>query len=190
MLRLLIRKTISFFRRVSDKIFSDLRRRIAVYANTGVQIDSSCLIREGVKIVCTDGGKLKIGTNTDIGRNVELVVRGGCLIIGNNVCLGVGSVLVSSLEIHVGDDTLIAEYVVIRDQDHEIQPRPIRRNGSVKSPIKIGSDCWLGAKVTVLRGSTIGNGAVIGAHSLVRGEVDAFSLAVGTPAKVVKQFLI
>jgi acetyltransferase-like isoleucine patch superfamily enzyme len=53
-------------------------------------------------------------------------------------------------------------------------------------PVTIGSDAWLGAKVTVLRGATIGDGAVVGANAVVRGLVPARSVAVGIPARVVR----
>ena len=54
------------------------------------------------------------------------------------------------------------------------------------APVTIGRDCWLGSKSTVLRGSTIGDGAVIGAHALVRGKIPKNAIAVGIPARVVK----
>ena len=98
-----------------------------------------------------------------------------------------GSIIVSVANIQIGRDTLVAEYVVIRDQDHSLVSRPIKSAGFHTGAILIGDDCWLGAKVTVLRGSTIGNGAVIGAHSLVRGNMPPNTLAVGCPATVIRK---
>jgi len=56
----------------------------------------------------------------------------------------------------------------------------------VKSPVRIGPDTWIAAKVTVLRSTRVGRGCVLGAHAVVKGEVPDFGIAVGAPARVVK----
>lgn len=53
-------------------------------------------------------------------------------------------------------------------------------------PVRIGSDIWIGASVTILFGVTIGDGAVIGAHSVVRKDVEPYSIVIGNPAVHVK----
>jgi Acetyltransferase (isoleucine patch superfamily) len=63
---------------------------------------------------------------------------------------------------------------------------PIRRQGLVKSPVLIGPDVWLGVKASVLRGSVIEEGTVVGANAVVRGHLPAFVIAAGAPAVVVK----
>jgi acetyltransferase-like isoleucine patch superfamily enzyme len=52
--------------------------------------------------------------------------------------------------------------------------------------VRIGPDCWLGTKVSVLRGTRIGRGTVLGAHAVARGEIPEYSIAVGAPARVVR----
>ena len=52
--------------------------------------------------------------------------------------------------------------------------------------MRIGPDTWVATKVTVLRGTTIGRGCVLGSHAVVKGDIPDFSIAVGAPAKVVK----
>jgi acetyltransferase-like isoleucine patch superfamily enzyme len=83
----------------------------------------------------------------------------------------------------IGDDVLIAEYVVIRDQDHSTITRPISSAGFVSAPVRIGHDVWLGAKATILKGVTIGDGCVVGAHALVRSDAPRYSLVIGVPAR-------
>ena len=56
----------------------------------------------------------------------------------------------------------------------------------MKAPVRIGPDTWVATKVTVLRGTSVGRGCVLGAHAVVKGEIPDFSIAVGSPAKVVK----
>jgi acetyltransferase-like isoleucine patch superfamily enzyme len=78
--------------------------------------------------------------------------------------------------------------VYICDFDHVISDIhvPIKDQGIVKSPVRIGPDTWLGTKVSVLKGTRIGRGSVLGAHAVVRGDIPDYSIAVGTPARVVR----
>lgn len=64
---------------------------------------------------------------------------------------------------------------------------PIRSQGFAIDDVTIGSDCWLGAHVCVLKGSSIRDGAVIGAGAVVKGLIPENAVAVGVPAKVIKQ---
>jgi len=66
---------------------------------------------------------------------------------------------------------------------------PIKDQGIVKRPVRIGPDVWLGTKATVLRGVEIGRGSVIGANSVVTRDVPDYAIAVGVPAKVVRSRL-
>ena len=88
----------------------------------------------------------------------------------------------------IGDDCLLAEMVSIRDHDHNFARLdvPIRQQGATCAPVKIGRDVWLGAKVTVLKGVSIGDGAIIGANSVVTRDVPPRAIAVGSPARVIK----
>ncbi len=52
--------------------------------------------------------------------------------------------------------------------------------------MRIGPDTWIATKVTILRGTTVGRGCVLGSHAVVKGHIPDFSIAVGAPAKVVK----
>jgi acetyltransferase-like isoleucine patch superfamily enzyme len=66
---------------------------------------------------------------------------------------------------------------------------PIKDQGIVKTPVRIGPDCWLGVKTSVLRGTRIGRGCVLGAHAVARGDIPDYSIAVGAPARVVRSRL-
>jgi acetyltransferase-like isoleucine patch superfamily enzyme len=63
---------------------------------------------------------------------------------------------------------------------------PIKDQGIVKAPVRIGPDCWVGVKASVLRGVTVGAGSVLAAHSLVNKDVPPMSVVVGVPGRVVK----
>jgi acetyltransferase-like isoleucine patch superfamily enzyme len=94
---------------------------------------------------------------------------------------------VHARSIQIGEDTLIAEYVVIRNQDHRTDLRPVRLPGFNSSPILIGRDVWIGCKASLLRGSSIGDRCVVGAHALVRSNMDDDMLVAGVPAKALRR---
>ena len=104
--------------------------------------------------------------------------------IGQNCLIGRGAVIICNDRIEIGDGTLIAEHVTIRDQDHRHQGEGrLEIQGSVSSPIRIDHDVWLGAKVTVTRGVVIGAHAVVGANSVVTRSLPDRGIYVGAPAK-------
>src|SRR5690606_12233411 len=98
------------------------------------------------------------------------------------------NVINAYLDIELGDSVLMADWCYIVDFDHKMDSieMPIKDQGIVKSPVRIGPDTWVGAKVSVLRGTSIGRGCVLGSHAVVRGEIPDYSIAVGAPAKVIK----
>ena len=82
---------------------------------------------------------------------------------------------------------MIAAQCYIIDMDHGIEKGKIIYEQKNKiEKITIGKDCWLAANVTVLRGSNICDGAVIGAKSLVKGIVEAGAVVVGVPCRKIK----
>lgn len=118
----------------------------------------------------------------------EVTAKGGRLAIGRDCFIGRGSVIVCREAITIGDDALIAEYVTIRDQDHRHGgPEPTARNGFETAPIVIGSNVWIGAKATITRGVSIGDGAVIAAGAVVTRDVPAGRVVGGVPARPLPQ---
>jgi acetyltransferase-like isoleucine patch superfamily enzyme len=172
------------------KIYKFSRCKIVIfgfrYFQEGITIGSNVYIEKGVRLNSTDGGVINIASNAYIGGHSSLIARGGKIEIGKNVFIAHGCILVSQSMIEIGDDTLLGDYVVIRDQDHSYSSRPIRDAGFKSTSVSIGVDCWIGAKASILRGSVVSDGAVVGAHALVRGYVPPYSLVGGVPAKVLK----
>lgn len=183
--KLLLRKFRSAVSRVLNHV-STAKIYFRAAGDPAILIDRSCNFGPCVQLSATDGGSIELGARVSLGNCVQIVARSGSVFVGDDVHIGDGSIVVSQECIRIGPDTLIAEYVVIRDQDHDTRTRPIRTSGFLTSPIHIGRDVWIGAKATVLRGSIIGDGAVVGAHALVKGNIPSGALAVGVPAKVVR----
>ena len=90
----------------------------------------------------------------------------------------------------IGNYVMIAHNVMIIGVNHAMDDRevPMMLQGEGKTgPINIEDDVWIGAGAIILSGVTIGKGSVIGAGSVVTKDIPAYSIAVGNPARVVKQ---
>lgn len=149
-----------------------------------IKLGKNCKFGKNVRIETTDGGSIEIGNNVNIADRTDIQAKKGKIKIEDNVFIGRDSIIVSSENIEIGSETLIAEFAVIRDQDHKFETIPIRNAGFVTKQIKIGCNVWIGARVTVLLGSCIGDNSVIGAHSLVKTCLPSNCLAYGTPVKI------
>ena len=134
-------------------------------------------------------GRIVLGSWVHIGDDNRLRAHEGTLTIGDKCVFGRDSTINCYLDVEIGASTLIADWVYITDFDHvTVDPdRPIKDQGIVKSPVRIGPSSWLGVRVTVLRGTTLGRGCVVAAHSVARGEYPDHVVLAGTPARVVRK---
>jgi acetyltransferase-like isoleucine patch superfamily enzyme len=133
-------------------------------------------------------GRLIIGRWVHIGDENRLRCHEGTMRIGDKCVFGRDNTVNGYLDIEFGEGTIVADWVYICDFDHvtdEIDI-PIKDQGIVKSPVRIGPDVWIGTKVTILRGTTIGRGSVLAAHAVVRGAVADYSVMAGVPAVAIK----
>jgi len=116
---------------------------------------------------------------------IELVTwKGAELTIGERTYINYGTNISATSRVTIGANCAIGQYSIIMDNDyHSLNDH---RAGGRVEPITIEDNVWMGARVIVLRGSHIGNGAVIGANSLVNGYIPPNALAAGSPAKVIR----
>lgn len=119
------------------------------------------------------------------------------LKIGNKVSLGEYVHIGCNHRIVIGDDVLMGSKIYITDHNHGVyrgadqdspEIPPIDRKLTVCESVEIGARCWIGEFVTILPGVTIGEGCIIGSHSTVTHDIPANSIAVGSPARVVKKW--
>ena len=160
---------------------------VSVIGNPLISIGIGCSFGRGLSLIATDGGSISLGCGVTLAAGVQIVTQGGRIVIADDVFIGAGSIIVSKESVEIGRDCLIAEYVVIRDQDHRTDSRPLRLSGFHSSPIRIGNDVWIGCKATILRGSFVGDRCVIGAHALVKSKIADDMLAFGIPARTVRR---
>lgn len=87
----------------------------------------------------------------------------------------------------IGDRVMFGPFVSIFAATHETEVQSRRDNIEFAREVVIGNDCWIGGHVTILPGVVIGEGCTIGAGSVVTKNIPAWSVAMGTPARVVKK---
>ncbi len=135
------------------------------------------------------GTPITVGARTMIDAFVKIKPAGGsgAVTIGADCAINSGTVMYTGNGIRIGDAVLIAANCTLAPTNHAFgdRTRRIRDQGFQPSRggIVIGDDVWLGANVVVLDGAVIGQGCVVAAGSVVRGELESFSIYAGVPAK-------
>lgn len=149
------------------------------------------LIRKGFKVRQFPlPGQLQVifGENITIEKDVH-IQGSGTFTLGNNVKLGRRNEIGCNANISIGNDVILADNISIRDTDHKFDntKQLIRKQGITTAPILIGNDVWIGYGAVINKGVTIGDGCVIGANSVVTHNIPPYPVAVGAPARVIKQ---
>jgi acetyltransferase-like isoleucine patch superfamily enzyme len=158
-------------------------------ANPQVVTTGFVFFGKRVEVVARPGyGRLVLGRWVHLGDGTSLRCHEGTLRIGDKTVLGRNIVVNAYLDVRIGAACIVADMVYVTDFDHVFTDLtvPIKDQGIAKSPVWIGSDVWLGTKVSVVRGTVIGDGAVIAANAVVTRDVPAYAIAVGVPARVIR----
>jgi len=139
-------------------------------------------------IVLQDG--VKIG---EFGRLIcsgSLKNLGHGITVGQRVGIGEFCRIGGSGGVSIGDDTIIGQYLSVHPENHEFadKQRLIREQGTVRAPVIVGANCWIGAKVTLLAGSEIGHSSVVAAGSVVNAKFPPYSVIGGVPARLLKSY--
>ena len=134
---------------------------------------------------------ISIGDKFSAGRNCAFYADGGgVLSIGSRVAINESVHLNAAIKgrIEIGDDVLIGPGVVFRASSHIYSSErfPIRLQGHQPGSITVGNDVWIGANAILLPGVVVGDGAIIGAGSIVNKNVPALAVVAGVPARLVK----
>lgn len=168
---------------------SKIRCTSKIRMGKNLSIDRYCYIDalsvEGIQF----GNNISIGKNTTIECSGTLKDLGKGLKVGDNVGFGTHGFFGCAGGIEVGENTIFGNYVSMHSENHNYSNHlePIRLQGVNRKGIKIGRDCWIGAKVTILDGSIIGDGCIVAAGAVVRGQFPRNVIIGGVPAKIIKQ---
>lgn len=139
-------------------------------------------------------GQLRIGDQSGIGAFSRVIVStsynhtGSHIHIGNRVGIGEFAYLGGGGGLTIGDDCIVGQYFSCHPENHIFEDRNnlIRLQGVTRKGIVVGNNCWIGSKVTLLDGVTIGEGCVIAAGAVVTQDMPANSIIAGVPAKVIR----
>ena len=115
-----------------------------------------------------------------------LNTNGSHIRLGDRSWLGAGSQVYGNGGVTIGSDVLIAGQVMINtvSHNHDDTSIPINNQGINVAPVSIADNVWIGAGARILQGVTIGEGAIIGADSLVNRDIPAGAIAYGSPARI------
>ena len=148
-----------------------------VYFEKGVE-----LMRYPKNIFLGDGMVLKSGARL-CPCNEQATIK-----IGDNTTVGYHTYMFASEKITIGNNCLIAPFVYIVDSDHNIErEKLINEQPNNTAPVSIGNDVWIGTNAKILKGVTIGDGAVVAAGALVKEDVAAYEIVGGIPAKKISE---
>lgn len=137
---------------------------------------------------------IDLGNNVSIGDYSRVIVSttfnnlGGFIKIGNNVGIGEFAYLGGAGGLEIGNDCIVGQYFSCHPENHhytEIKV-PIRLQGVSRQGIKIGNNCWIGSKATILDGVQIGEGCIIAAGAVVTKSFPNNCIIAGVPAKMIK----
>lgn len=175
-----------YLARAAKKIISIYIRtkksRKARYIDKTVQVLGWRSVEIGKLAVISEGSWLNVNHRSR--KSAQIVIEDNCFIGRRNF-------LSSGKLIRIGSYCLTGIDCKFMGSNHvyETPFRPYITTGTTgEAVINIGVNCWLGANVSIIGQSRIGHGSIIGANSLVKGDVPAFSVVVGNPARVIKRF--
>jgi len=143
---------------------------------------------------------ITIGNDSWIKGELLTYKHGGNIKIGNWCFVGENSRIWSSVKVEIGDNVLISHNVnIIDNSSHPLDPKErhadfvhIRTNGLqenvniAEEAITIESNAWIGFNATVMKGVRIGNGAIIGANTVITKDVPPYAVVVGNPQRIIK----
>jgi acetyltransferase-like isoleucine patch superfamily enzyme len=135
-------------------------------------------------------GRLEIGAQALLEPGVWITAPGPARIrIGGGTFLNLGVMVAAGELVEIGDHCMFANGCVITDSDHRFDdPRtPVTWQGfSSRGPTRVGDNVWCGAHVVITSGVSVGERCVIGANSVVTTDIPPFSVAAGSPARVLR----
>ena len=165
--------------RISVREGGALRIGLGPFGLSSAHDTSVVRVREGAELRCEGVVSLQ--------RGVRIVVDGGRLTLGHGTNVnGTGTKILCTREVTIGAHCTLSWDVQVLDGDfHGLVVDGVERPSS--APVRIGDRVWIGTRAVVLKGVTIGDGAVVAAGAVVTRDVPAGAVVAGVPAQVVRQ---
>ena len=159
-------------------------------------IPASCCLE--VPLKCNGAGQVLLGEGVSLGFRMAPRFGDGSILlqartaeasisIGRQTHTSNNLSIIALSQISIGENCRIGDQVVIYDCDfHEVNPETRNASAGELLPVRIGDHVWLGSRVMILKGVTIGDHSVVAAGSVVTSSIPARSIAAGTPARVLR----
>jgi acetyltransferase-like isoleucine patch superfamily enzyme len=173
--------------------FSERRRAYADYLRAswlrlqGARV--AARVRIGKRFETTQARGLALGARTVVEADVavKLADVAASLATGEHVFIGRGCIFDLTGRLEIGAGTMLAPGCFITDHNHGTEPgSPIWQQPCMPGPVRIGAGAWLGARVVLLPGVAIGDGAVVAAGAVVTRDVAADTIVGGVPARLLR----
>lgn len=157
-----------------------------------VELGPDVTVKTGVEVSVCETGRLSIGAHSYLHAYswFLLTMPHPTVVLGKWVDVGRYTVIASKQHIAIGDYTVIAPFCYIIDHEHGFSAEDVILNQrSVLKKTIVGRDCYFGTGTVVLGGVTVGDGAIIGAGSVVKTDIPAYQVWAGNPARYVRDRL-
>ena len=169
-------------------------RRVKFFNISRIHFGKYLKLGDGVLISAVGKEGVLMGNNVSIGAYSRVIVStsfndlGKFIRIGNNVGIGEYAYLGGTGGLEIADNCIIGQYLSCHPENHNYEniDELIKDQGVNKKGIKIGPNCWIGSKVTILDSVEIGQGSIIAAGSVVNKSFPENSIIGGVPAKLLK----
>ena len=156
-----------------------------------VSIGDNVKISDDTTIIAREGTEITIGNNTRLEERVYLdsQTQGGYIHIDDYVYIGTGTTLFGHQGLEIGDHVLMAQNITLTPYSHIFSDPSIdiREQGGHMKKVVIGRDSYIGMGVCIMYTGDIGEGSVVGSGAVVVKPIPPYSVAVGNPAKVIKE---
>ena len=168
-----------------------LRCLLRVLYGSSVCIGKDFLVHKGAVIHIADKGTLRFENAVRIEKNARVsVLKEGAVSLGKGVSVGANNMIVCHNHVSIGDNTILAPNVLIYDHDHVFSAENgVDKRQFKTAPVSIGKNCWIGANVTILRGTVIEDSCIVGAGSVLKGHYPKGSLIIQKKETEVKPII-
>jgi acetyltransferase-like isoleucine patch superfamily enzyme len=164
------------------------RPDVALCGQSTCSIEDGTFIPTPIQIRGNDRGRILIGRNCSLDTMARLfAANDATLMLEDNVAIGPFNIINAFDDCTIRKNSMLGPYVNVNCADHGmfLGPEPMRFQEGSYGPITIEEDCWIGSHAVVLKGITIGSGAVVAAGAVVTEDVAPCSIVAGVPARMV-----
>jgi acetyltransferase-like isoleucine patch superfamily enzyme len=153
-----------------------------------LKLDGLAFIGPGCQLEVGSNAVLELGRWSWVGHRCKIRCHEGTVSLGAKTVMGQECTISAFQHVSIGRECVIADRAMLIDFDHGVVDveKPIRLQGIYKRDVRVGHNVWIGYGACVLRGSSIGDNAIIGSNSVVTHDVPANAVVGGVPARLIR----